>query len=246
MFDIAAVKMNADDIADKRREVSKLLMRDSVNIKGGSISTISAADIELLFLLYDEIFLSNWFKNNYKGKLKFSLSRQMTKSAGLTRCPKSIDKMKPEEVMIEIKIGVDFFLHYGLIEGNKKVGGVETGSSLEALQLVLEHELCHVLEFIHFGKSSCKGKRFKELAKNLFGHTESYHKLPTRREIVNSRLGLRVGDSVSFTYEGKRFEGIVNGINKRATVMVKDSSGRYTDRQGTRYSKYYVPLGLLE
>lgn len=246
MFDILTIKLNKDDIIKKRKEVSELLILSSTNIKNGIISTISTADLELLFQLYDKVFLKNWFRNDFRGKLKFSLSRQMTKSAGLTRCPKNIDKIKPEEVMIEIKIGVDFFFHYGLIEGSKKVGGVDTKSSLEALQLVLEHELCHVLEFLHFGKSNCKGKRFKEIASNLFGHTESFHMLPTHKQIASQKLGLRIGDTVLFTFEGKRLKGILYNINKRATVMVRDKNGTLTDKQGNRYSKYFVPLNLLE
>ncbi|HYE83765.1 MAG TPA: hypothetical protein VEG39_16570 [Clostridia bacterium] len=246
MFDILNTKLSDDAIKDKRKEVSKRLQLKSVNINSGTINTISAADLKLLFKLYDEIFLENWFEESFRGKLKFSLSRQMTKSAGLTRCPKNIHTIKPEEVVIEIKIGVDFFFHYGLIEGNKMVGGVDTQNSLEALQLVFEHELCHVIEFIHFGKSNCGRERFKTMAGSLFGHTESHHKLPTHRQIANQKLGLNIGDTVTFTYEGVRHTGILYNINKRATVMVRNENGPLADRQGRRYSKYYVPLKLLE
>lgn len=246
MFDILNTKLNNNVIDKKREDVSKLLMLKSANINNGTVSNISAADLKLLFELYDEVFFENWFREEYKGKLKFSLSRRMTKSAGLTLCPKNIDKIKPEELIIEIRIGVEFFFHYDSVEESKFVGGVKTNNSLEALQLVLEHELCHVIEFIHFKKSNCKGGRFKVLANNLFGHTESYHRLPTYRQIANQKLGLNIGDAISFTFEGKRLEGILYNINKRATVMVRDKKGALADKQGIRYSKYYVPLSLLE
>lgn len=246
MFDILTLKLDKDDIINKRKKVSKLFTQKSANIKNDTISTISSTDLKLLFQLYDEIFLDSWFRNNFKGKFKFSLSRRMTKSAGITRCPKNIDKIKPEDVVIEIKIGVDFFFHYDLIEGNKAVGGVDTSSSLEALQLVFEHELCHVIEFIHFKNSSCSGERFKKIAGNLFGHSESYHKLPTNMQIANEKLGLKIGDTVSFVFEGKRLTGILYKINERATVMVQDRKGIFTDSQGVRYSKYYVPLKILD
>jgi len=222
------------------------LRQGSDNINSKTINTMSAADLKLLFQLYDEVFLENWFKEGFKGKLRFSLSRQMTKSAGLTRCPKNINTIKPEELVIEIKIGVDFFFHYNMLEGSKAVGGVDTGSSLEALQLVFEHELCHVIEFIHFSKSNCRGERFKTLAGNLFGHTESHHKLPTHKQIANEKLGLNIGDDVAFTFEGKKLTGILYSINKRATVMVRDKNGPLADKQGRRYSKYYVPLNILK
>lgn len=246
MLDILDIKLNKNDIEEKRRKISMLLMQKSNNIKGGTINAISVADLENLFQLYDEVFFENWFGQNYQGRLKFSISRQMTKSAGLTRCPRNINSIKSEELVIEIKIGIDFFLHYGLIEGSKTVGGIDTRNSLEALQLVFEHELCHVIEFMHFGRSSCKGKRFRALAGNLFGHTESCHKLPTNRQIVNDKLGISIGDTVTFNYEGKSYKGILYNISKRATVMVRDNNGLMIDRKKRRYSKYYVPLSLLE
>lgn len=246
MLDILKTKSTSYDVKNKRQEIAKILMQQSSNINSGAITTISTADLNSLFLLYDQIFFENWFKESFKGKMKFSLSRRMTKSAGLTRCPKNVDKIKPEELTIEIRIGVDFFLQYGLVKGSKTVCGVKTNNSLEALQLVFEHELCHVIEFIHFKRSSCKGKRFKVIANNLFGHTESYHKLPTSKQIANQKLGLRIGDTVKFNYEGKKLKGIIYNINKRATVMVRNSKGPLIDNKGNRYSKYYVPLTLLE
>lgn len=246
MFDILNTKMHSAHIDNKREKVSKLFMQKSANIKSGTISTIFITDLKLLFQLYDEIFFENWFKDEYKGKLKFSLSKRMTKSAGLTLCPKNIDIIKPEELVIEIRIGADFFFHYDSVEGGKTVGGVKTTNSLEALQLVFEHELCHVIEFLHFKESNCSRERFKALANNLFGHTESCHKLPTYRQIASQKLGLNIGDNVSFTFEGKKLEGILYNINKRATVMVRDKNGTLMDKDGIRYSKYYVPLKLIE
>jgi hypothetical protein len=235
-----------DEIVSKRAEISKLLIQKSANIKNGTISTISTADLKLMFELYDQIFFGSWFKHNFKGKIKFSLSRRMTKSAGLTLCPKNIDKIKPEDLIIEIKIGVDFFFQYGSIKGCNTVCGIKTKSSLEALQLVFEHELCHVIEFIHFKESNCSGDRFRAIANSLFGHTESYHKLPTYKQIAKQKFSLNIGDTVSFTFNGKRLQGILYNINKRATVMVRDKDGPFADNQGNRYSKYYVPLTLLE
>ncbi|UWG96516.1 hypothetical protein LPY66_16720 [Dehalobacter sp. DCM] len=169
----------------------------------------------------------------------------MTKSAGLTLCPKNIVKIQPEELVIEIRISVNLLFNYGMLEGNKMVGGILTSNNLEALQLIFEHELCHVIEFIHYHKSNCTQERFKSLARNIFGHIESTHKLPTSNQIATQKLGLNIGDNVSFNFEGKRLTGILYRINKRATVMVKDKNGYLTDKNGNRYVKYYVPLPLL-
>lgn len=153
MNEIINVKHKSKNIKQKRSEVSRLLIESSPNINSGDIDTISNGDLRLLFQLYDQIFLEKWFKINYKGKFKFSLSRRLTRSAGQTRCPKNIDRIKPEQLTIELSIGVDFLFQYDMVEGNKAVGGIITANSLEALQLVFEHELCHAIEYICFGKS---------------------------------------------------------------------------------------------
>ena len=246
MSDILSIRLTGHDIDNRRKEISKLLAAESTTIKNETITSLSTADLNLLFQLYDRLFLENWFKHNYRGKLKFSLSRRMTKSAGLTLCPKNMDRIKPEDLVIEIRIGVDFFFHYGLVEGGKTVCGIKASSSLDALQLVFEHELCHVIEFILFKRSNCRGKRFKTIAGNIFGHTESYHMLPTNRQIARQKLGLKIGDPVSFTFEGKKLTGFIYNINKRATVMVRNNKGDLIDRHGNRYSKYYVPLTLID
>ena len=112
--------------------------------------------------------------------------------------------------------------------------------------LVFEHELCHVLEFLLFNKSSCKGKRFKTMANNAFGHTDSYHRLSTNRQIAAREFGFKMGDTVTFEFKERRLTGFLNNINKRATVLVPDKKGSLIDRKGIRYSKYYVPLAKLQ
>lgn len=246
MLDLLNTVYKQDEITDRRKEIIKRIINGSDCLDGGVISCISVKDLELLFELYDDLFLYNWFKNFFRGKMKFSLSKRMTKSAGLTLCPKNIARLKPEDLVIEIRIGVDFFFQYNKVSGDKMVCGIKTDNALDALLLVFEHELCHVLEFINFTKSSCKGKRFRQIAGNLFGHKESYHKLPTNRQIAGHNLGIRVGDIVSFSFKGQRLTGFIYGINKRATVMVRNNKGALIDSKGNRYSRYYVPLAELK
>ena len=243
---IYKLQHNQQEIYIKREEIARRLQQSSQNIKESKINKISSKDLQILFELYDQLFLCNWFKEHYKGKMKFSLSKRMTKSAGLTLCPKNIGRIQEEDLVIEIRMGVDLFFKYDTIEGLKEACGVKTDSSLTALQVVFEHELCHAIEFICFHRSSCKGKPFKALASSIFGHSQSYHCLPTQRQIAKEMLGISIGDTVSFEIEGKTLIGIINNINKRATVMVKDNRGNYKDKKGNRYSKYYVPLSLLK
>ena len=246
MIKILQIKWSKAEIVKKREEVANLLKAHSSNIKDDNISSISDKDLGLLFSFYDKVFFNNWFNECFKGKIAFSLSRRMTKSAGLTICPKNADRLKPEELALEIRLGIDFFFQYGSIEGSKFVCGIETDNSLDAMQLVFEHELCHMIEYIHFYKSNCKGERFKTIANNIFGHTGSYHGLPTFRQIADEKLGLGIGDKVAFEIEGKKEKGFIYNINKRATVMVKNNKGDFVDNNGNRYDKFYVPLRLLK
>lgn len=246
MLEMLKTKRLAAEIESKRAQVTELLILKSSGIKSLQLAAISTVDLQLLFELYDEIFLQNWFRDHYKGKMKFSLSRKMTRSAGKTMCPKNIGKIKPENLVLEIRIGVDFFLYYGQLAASNIVCGLKAKNSLEALLIVFEHELCHVLEFLLFNKSSCKGARFKTMAGNWFGHTDSYHKLPTNKQIANKVFGFKIGDTVSFEHKERKLTGLLYNVNKRAVVLVSDRNGPLADKRGMRYSKYYVPLTRLD
>lgn len=240
------IQNSPGDVIRKRAEISRYLLAHSENINNVTLSKIAISDLELLFQLYNQIFFMNCFDKVFRGQLKFSFSRRLTKSAGKTLCPKNIGRMRPEEVVIEIRIGLDFFPRYNEVEGDKMVSGILTHNPLEALQIVFEHELCHVIEFIYFHHSSCRGKRFKNMARNIFGHTSSFHQLPTEQVIAREKYGLKLGNRVSFQWEGKMLTGLLYNINKRATVMVRDKKGIFLDRQGRSYSKYYVPVNSLQ
>ncbi|WHH60374.1 hypothetical protein [Petroclostridium sp. X23] len=234
------------EIKQKRDIVRQQFISRAADIGDGTITQLSTEDLKLLFDLYDKTFLQGYFACNFKGKLIFSLSTKMTRAAGKTIVPKRIAQLKPEDVTYEIRIGVNFFFRYNALGRDKVVSGIKTHDALEALQIVFEHELCHLIEFYEFQSSSCKQDRFKMIAKNIFGHMDSYHHLPTEREIANEKYGFKGGDTVTFEFEGQAVRGIVNRINKRATVMVPDEAGVYVDRQGRRYKKFYVPLIALK
>jgi len=238
-------KLTALEINNKREQVAQLLKKTSPHVTDDKITSLADSDLQLLFNAYDQVFFQDWFRDQYPGQIKFSLSRRMTKSAGITICPKSLTMIEPEKLVIEIRIGVDFFFQYYQLGNQVIVCGLETSSSLQALQLVFEHEICHALEFILYHSSSCKRQRFKNIANNCFGHTSSLHQLPTYRQIAATKFGLQVGDQVAFTDDGRQLSGIISGINKNASVMVPDPKGAFADKAGRRYTKYYVALKRL-
>jgi hypothetical protein len=234
-----------ESIKEKRNLISNELLNQSLNIRDNYIKMISDKDLSILMKLYDRHFLENWFSINYKNSLIFSISKRMTRSAGKTIYTRKNNNSKSETIQLEIRISADFLYNYSALKGDKTVCGLKTCNSLEALLIIFEHELCHVIEFLVYGKSNCSGTKFKNIAYNMFGHNESHHELPTVKTIVETTYKLNIGTKVNFTFEGHTFNGIIYRINKRATVMVADASGTYRDNNGTHYTKYYVPYDKL-
>lgn len=242
---LLTLKYDTDEIVNRRSKIRQDLIIQSSNIKAGKIKEISADDLKLIFKLYDKYFLLNYFEKNFIGALDFSISKRLTRSAGVTVKYKSSCKKNTTE-KYEIKIGVNFFFKFDELKRDKKVNGIYAKDALDALLLVMEHEICHLIEFHIYGDSNCKGFRFKEISINLFDHNGRYHQLPTNVEIAKERFGLKIGDNVSFKYDGRMMNGIIYRINVRATVMVLDKNGQYSDSRGERYVKWYVPLEELK
>jgi hypothetical protein len=232
-------------INEKRLQIKRLLFNESPNIKSDDFTSITEKDLYIIFKHYDDVFLNGWFKENFKGKIKFKLSRQLTRAAGNTRTKKNIAQIPNEEMEFEVKISLNHLSDFNKIDRAKYVGGIEATSVLDSLMLVFEHELCHVIEFIVSKKSSCNKKPYKKLIYDLFGHTESTHRLVSTYEISAKEFGLKPGDSVKFIYKGKYVSGFIQKINKRATVMSPNNKGNYIDVLGRRYKKFYVPLDGL-
>lgn len=222
------------------------LVGESPHLSQGHITRICQRDLEHLFELYDRIFFQSYFGDCFSGKITFSLSKRMRNNAGMTVFPRNLSILPPQEERYDIKMGLLLFFDYEKLEREKVVNGIKTRDSLEALQLVFEHELCHIIELHCYKKSNCQRERFQSLALHLFGHTESCHRLPLMPEIAGEEYGLSVGDEVSFQADGKTFFGVICRITRRATVMVPDVEGTFQDSAGRRYSKYYVPLVMLK
>jgi hypothetical protein len=177
--------------------------------------------------------------------LTFRLSSTMTRAGGKTiRTVIPQNGAKPK-VFYEIALASRMlFMTFGDIDRPVAVCGFVCNNRLDAMQRIMEHEIIHLYELLVWGKSSCSGKRFQDLANRIFGHTGTKHELVTPRERAAVTHGIRTGDIVEFQFQGVRHVGRVNRIHHRATVLVEAVDGtRYTD--GKRYKKFYVPLPWL-
>lgn len=239
------IKYDLNTINKKRERIKTKLYEQSQNIKAVDFIKIADNDLYILYNLYDEFFLESWFKNNFRGKINFKMSRQLSRAAGNTKTKKNIGSLKPEDIEFEIKLSVNHLANFDKIDRSKSVGGIEVKNKLDSLLLVFEHELCHVIEFLFYKKSDCNKQNFRNIIFNLFGQIETTHKLVSAREANYKEYGLLPGDKVTFNYDGVEFNGIITKINKRATVMSPSLYGKYVDKTGQHYTKYYIPLSCL-
>ena len=229
-----------------QQKIFEFTLRNSTNLRRPQFKTISSSDLGLVFQITDEeIFdglLGRFCEQTAAKPLSFRLSTRMTSCGGMTTMQRENRRGALPEFEITIATGPLFDTFK--IDSAAKVGGITCRSRLEALQRIMEHEMLHLAELLLFSDSNCNAQQFKNYALRHFGHTESNHRLLTPRDVARKKHGISLGDTVSFSVEGRTLSGTVNRITKRATVLVSDPKGtKYTD--GKRYSKFYVPLNKL-
>ena len=230
-----------DEGARRRETIRAGLLRQSAHIRADNFTAIHGRDLVFLFDAYDHEFFGGMVRRVLgTSPLGFRFAPRMTKAGGKTTVLKSRTGERSYEISIATSTLFD-----GFREGDRgvTVTGRACATRLEAMQRIFEHEVVHLIEFLCWGGSDCKGPRYQSIARRFFGHEAHTHDLVLRRERA-AEAGIRVGSRVTFEFEGRRHEGKVNRITKRATVLVEDPGGvRFSD--GFRYKTYYIPLTLL-
>lgn len=226
-------------IGSRTRDIGRRLLRSSPHAREPDFTRLHPDDLAFLFAAYDGRFL-----DGLCGRLlgpegvSFRLSGRMTRAGAKTTRLRGPDGATRFEIAVATSILFD-----GFADGDPEVSvcGLACRHRLDALQRLFEHELVHLAEWVCWDESHCGRKRFQDIAARLFLHRAHTHQLVTRSERAGA-LGIGVGTRVTFRYRGKRLQGRVNRITKRATVLVEDPEGtRWSD--GRRYVRYYVPLG---
>ena len=255
------LSLDESEIRRRRQQIAQRLMSDSDAIRDINFETINTQDLFELFANYDELFFEGQLATVFESAdhlLKFRLSSRMTSTGGMTTYHRSRAKRnaagrfgrgrrsQPESRRhFEIAISSTLLFNTTFESQRIKVGGVATFHRLDALQRIFEHELVHLLEMVVWDDSSCARWRFKSIAERFFGHLESNHQLLTPSETARSEYGITSGDMVKFHHKGIQLTGVVNSINRRATVLVaRDKSGELFD-DNRRYQRFYVPLERL-
>jgi len=238
---VASMRLHEELIQQRLRRIQQGLLAHSRYLRESDFTAIHPGDLEFLFDAYDEQFFTGLCRQALAGRrLSFRLSPRMTRAGGKTVRVTT----RNGEVRYEIAIASSIlFDGFDEMDRSVSVCGLECENRLEALQRVFEHEMVHLIEQLCWQVSDCAAPRFQDIAARIFLHRAHTHDLITRRERAQAS-GIRIGSSVTFTFEGRRLMGRVNRITKRATVLVEDSEGvKYSD--GLRYRTYYVPIACL-
>ncbi len=247
-----AIRHTPGEVEAKGARIYRAVLDRSGHVRSGNFEAIDAADLRLLFGLYDAEFfegqLGLMLAEDGAGDLGLRLSARMTRAAGKTflrRVRKRVGWWFQDRAEYEIAVSTLLLSQtFGRVERVVTVAGLACRDRLEALQRIFEHELLHLAEFLATGRSSCSAAPFRALARDIFGHSATVHDLVSPREIAAKAHAIRQGDRVAFDHDGVTRVGRVNRITKRATVLVEDPAGRpFTD--GRRYVAFYVPLERL-
>lgn len=238
------------DIEQRTRTIFDSLLQTSPYLDHPNFSSLCDEDLARLFAQYDHRFFDGGCQQTLTAMgspLDFRVSPRMTRAGGKTTriVPRTV---RGESPVPRFEIAVSstlLFQTFADVERPIRVTGLLCHNRLEALQRIFEHELVHLLEMLLWQASCCAAPRFKRISGRFFGHTESHHQLITPDERAREKFGIRTGDRVRFELDGLRYQGIVNRVTKRATILVEDVRGpRYSD--GKRYAKFYIPVGMLE
>ena len=239
-------QLSAADIRAKTHNIREQLLKQSAHVRLGNFESIHPHDLQTLLWEYDQEFFRGAIRTTIgKTPLKFRLSRRLTSAAGQVtrRFVRAGGKKRNVEYEISVSSTI-LFQTFGEAARPIKASGLMCHDRLDALQRVFEHEVVHLAELLVWSDSHCTGRRFQSIARRFFGHREHTHQLVTPRERAWTKFGLKIGDRVTFQLDGKCYQGRLNRITRRATVLVENPRGlRYSN--GRRYSKFYVPLAQL-
>lgn len=251
-MEVLSRRFSHEHIARTNADIARSVMAQSHFVRTPNFTVIAPGDVAQLFDLYDAAYFEGQLRRtvnqNAGGRLGFRLAPRMTRAGGKTfHMRRTVRRglLRRVETSYEIAISSRLlFLNFEDASRPVTACGLICLDRLSALQRIMEHEMLHLAELLVRGRSTCAAEPFKSMSRNLFGHAATTHQLMTPAERAVTQFDLRIGDTVSFTFDGKVLRGLINRVNRRATVLVESPGGvRYTN--GRRYEKFYIPLGML-
>ncbi len=242
---VKTLSLPATEVRDRTAEIHAAALRESAYLDAANFTCVHPDDLELLFDLYDQHFFAGQVKNLLgAAPLEFSLSKRMTRSGGSTT---RFHHRATGHRRYKISVATTLLFQCFAGKDHRPIvcSGITCRNRLDAMQRVMEHEITHLIEMLLWEKSSCAKSRFHSITLRFFSHTENTHQMITPRERAFVQFGIKPGVQVRFRFDGIERVGVVNRVNKRATVLVEDAQGEpYSN--GKRYAKFYVPMQMLK
>ena len=126
------------------------------------------------------------------------------------------------------RLAINPLIFSGFKPNTTKIGGLMARDLTEAYILTFEHELIHLYFFAIKDCKEMHGSKFKNMAYDLFGHTDIRHDMQ-RVTVAN------IGQRITFKYKGKDIIGTVMKRNQK-TYRVLDNATKI---------QYTVPISTV-
>ena len=214
---------------------------NKINLKGlkPDLSNNSIKYLEELFKIVDEVYFDNLINKWLKAKsstVNFILKDEYSNIAGT--CSKT-------GCAYVINIATNLFSKYFETMKVQKVNGIQCRNSLACMIIVFLHELTHLIIYV-FCPNYCPPdhpKKFKDITKSLFGHTEFTHSFGRDSSLVGlTKDELQKRKYISFTEKDNSI--VIAKINKikikRVSITVIKGNDKL--KKGEMYS---IPFSII-
>ena len=214
---------------------------NKINLKGlkPDLSNNSIKYLEELFKIVDEVYFDNLINKWLKAKsstVNFILKDEYSNIAGT--CSKT-------GCAYVINIATNLFSKYFETMKVQKVNGIQCRNSLACMIIVFLHELTHLIIYV-FCPNYCPPdhpKKFKDITKSLFGHTEFTHSFGRDSSLVGlTKDELQKRKYISFTEKDNSI--VIAKINKikikRVSITVIKGNDKL--KKGEIYS---IPFSII-
>lgn len=205
-----------EQVEEKRKEIHHSLV--SHHKISPNFTSLTPKNLEEVWEMYDRVFFHGEIEEKMKKKkytmlFKISSPNKKTKIGAWCRPSRS-----PGSGRCFYTMSFPAGLYLSLFQKKEEreiVNGRVCSDRLMCLQLVMEHELIHILFFLfdRFQRGidpihSAHGKLFQCMAHAYFGHTDFRHEMGADPEAMK-REDIRVGMFVRFTYTKRGQDDIV-------------------------------------
>ena len=195
-----------------------------------NLSNLSRNHLETIFKLYDKYF----FKGEISERLNELRSELFLEIQSIKNTNIEVIKRWDDSYVYYFKVSKEFLTNIQ-IKNNVELGGINCSNKLCILQILIEHEICHLLMYIfedryNHIKSSAKtlhGTIFNCLIKTCFNHTDTRHGLIlelSKRHHLTEGL-VRTGMHINFILNDKVKTGII--VNTESEHAIIKMNKRY-------------------